>query len=107
MPPKKTFVPNIVDFLANRDFVFELEPVARKEFLSQISQIVHLPAFLTVINDMENKIACAGIMGAVENAKVASTIRTIEEIKNKFLSLSVLFDKTTAGEEDFDEHSSI
>lgn len=109
MPPKKEpqFKPNIVDFLAKRDFLFEMEPAVRKEFLSQVAQIVNQPAFLRIINDFENTAACAGIMDAVENAKVASTVNIIEAIKQKFISLASLFESETRGKEEHDPHEAI
>jgi hypothetical protein len=109
MPPKKApqFKPDIISFLARRDFVADMEPAARREFLSQVAQIVNLPAFLRVIDDMQNSIACAGIMASVDNGKVSAAINIIEEIKKKFLSLATLFESETRGKEDFDANEAI
>lgn len=103
---KKEYKPNIISFLANTDYLNEMKESERKQFLSHASKIYRDPVFTKVIDELCSRAVCAGIMGGIENTKVASAINIFQEVKNRFAQLNVAFEEL-GGKEEFDAHESI
>lgn len=97
-------------FLAERDYLSELEGEAKRELLASASHIYNTKAFETIINALMNIQACHSILQASTSKIIEfdrAGINAMQLLKDEFKRLDGIYRDKIKPEEDFDKHEVI